>query len=121
MHKIYFCNFLSNFELKFDYLRNYFLLLGFIVWVKSEIGGFVKIFSTQVFAGKTNFSTVAECVNEARTCCEKLRDVGCDVTFVLDAMLEKDIRKLVQEAGDCQIEAVKHRAKVTTNNDSSML
>ena len=97
----------------FSSILNFYLSdSGFIVWVKSEIEAFVKIFSTQVFGGKTNFSTIAECVHEARTCCEKLREVGCDVTFVLDNLMEGDIRKLVQEVGDCQTEAIKQRAKV---------
>ena len=47
----------------------FFYLLAFVLWSRNELDSFVKMFTSQVFAGKTNFSIVAECVNEARTKC----------------------------------------------------
>ena len=46
---------------------------AFVVWTKSEMQYFVSTFGGQVFANKTTFSIVAECVAEARKQCNKVR------------------------------------------------
>ncbi|ELU07335.1 hypothetical protein CAPTEDRAFT_141927 [Capitella teleta] len=82
---------------------------AFVVWTKSEMLYFVTTFASQVFANKTNFTIVAECVAEARTHCNKLSEIGLEMTFTFDRLMASDVERLIQEAGDFQMEAVKHR------------
>ena len=50
----------------------YGFLLAFVVWAKRELSGFMDIFRKQVFESKVTFTVVAECVHEARECCNKV-------------------------------------------------
>ena len=42
----------------------------------------------------------------------QLSDIGLELLFALDRMMEKDVARLIQQTGDHQVEAVKHRAAV---------
>ena len=81
----------------------------FVVWTKAELLYFVNMFGSQIFVNKTNFSIVSDCVYEARTCCDQLNEIGLELTFALDRMMANDLSRLIQEAGDNRMEAVKLR------------
>jgi hypothetical protein len=42
----------------------------------------------------------------------QLSEIGLEMTFILDRLMASDVEKLIQEAGDFQMEAVKHRCSV---------
>ena len=44
----------------------------------------------------------------------QLADVGLELTFVLDGMLLPEVGRILQDHIDLQLEAVKHRAAVST-------
>jgi hypothetical protein len=83
---------------------------AFMLWSKQEVQYFVGVFASQVFVGKSNISTVAECVSEARACCEKLSVIGLELSFTLNRLFAPEVEKLIQLAGDNQVDAIRHRA-----------
>ncbi|XP_070560701.1 exocyst complex component 8-like [Ptychodera flava] len=82
---------------------------AFVVWTKQELQTFVGHFSNQAFASKSNLDTVAECINIARRHCQKICNIGLDLSFVLDSLLLKGIRDTIRYNKDQLMEAVKHR------------
>ncbi|ESN89846.1 hypothetical protein HELRODRAFT_194798 [Helobdella robusta] len=74
-----------------------------------ELECFVSLFNAQVFVTKSNFSTIASCVSEARKCCRVLAEQGFDMLFILDRMLGDNMKLLLQQAGDTQMDAIRHR------------
>jgi len=46
--------------------------------------------------------------------CLQLSEIGVELGFILDDLLSSDLNKLIQQAGDNQMEAVRHRAAVST-------
>lgn len=49
----------------------------------------------------------------------QLSEIGLETTFILDRLMAADVERLIQEAGDFQMEAVKHRCTVS-NLDCSV-
>lgn len=82
---------------------------AFVVWARSAMGMFVDAFSKQVFDSKESLSTAAECVQVAKEHCRQLGDIGLDLTFVVHALLVKDIQGALHSYKDIIIEATKHR------------
>ncbi|KAM6218236.1 exocyst complex component 8 [Rhynchocyon petersi] len=82
---------------------------AFVVWARSAMGMFVSAFSKQVFHSKESLSTAAECVKVAQEHCQQLGDIGLDLTFVIQALLVRDIQGALHSYKDIIIEATKHR------------
>ncbi|KAG8447308.1 hypothetical protein GDO86_014683 [Hymenochirus boettgeri] len=82
---------------------------AFIVWSRSALKMFVDAFSKQVFDSKESLSTAAECVKVAKEHCKQLSEIGLDLTFILHALLVKDIKAALLSYKDIIIEATKHR------------
>lgn len=82
---------------------------AFVVWARSAMGMFVDAFSKQVFDSKECLSTAAECVKVAKEHCRQLGDIGLDLTFIIHALLVKDIQGALHSYKEIIIEATKHR------------
>lgn len=82
---------------------------AFVVWARSAMGMFVDAFSKQVFDSKESLSTAAECVKVAKEHCQQLGDIGLDLTFIIHALLVKDIQEALRSYKEIIIEATKHR------------
>lgn len=82
---------------------------AFVVWARSAMGMFVDAFSKQVFDSKESLSTAAECVKVAKAHCQQLGDIGLDLTFIIHALLVKDIQGALHSYKEIIIEATKHR------------
>lgn len=82
---------------------------AFVVWSRSSTRLFVDAFSKQVFDSKESLSTTAECVEVAKEHCNKLSEIGLDLTFTLQALLVKDIKAALHCYKDIIMEATKHR------------
>ncbi|TPX67222.1 hypothetical protein SpCBS45565_g03925 [Spizellomyces sp. 'palustris'] len=70
---------------------------GFMKWVNQELQNFGTIFRRQVFDSKQNFTVIADCLQHTLHHCKQLRDLGLDVTFVLDEAFHDDIVKSIKE------------------------
>ncbi|XP_053154680.1 exocyst complex component 8 [Hemicordylus capensis] len=82
---------------------------AFVVWARTALQMFVDAFSKQVFDSKESLSTAAECVKVAKEHCKQLSEIGLDLTFIIHALLVKDIKGALQSYKDIIIEATKHR------------
>ncbi|XP_042542231.1 exocyst complex component 8 [Dipodomys spectabilis] len=82
---------------------------AFVVWARAAMGMFVDAFSKQVFDSKESLSTAAECVKVAKEHCRQLGEIGLDLTFVVHALLVRDIRGALHSYKEIIIEATKHR------------
>ena len=51
----------------------------------------------------------------------QLSDIGVELGFILDDLLSSDLNKLIQQAGDNQMDAVRHRAAVSTNIPTAII
>ena len=52
--------------------------------------------------------------NQCECVCVQLSEIGVELGFILDDLLSSDLNKLIQQAGDNQMDAVRHRATVST-------
>ncbi|ERE90250.1 exocyst complex component 8-like protein [Cricetulus griseus] len=73
------------------------------------MGMFVDAFSKQVFDSKESLSTAVECVKVAKEHCQQLGETGMDLTFIIHALLVKDIQGTLHSYKEIIIEATKHR------------
>ncbi|XP_073194163.1 exocyst complex component 8 [Lepidochelys kempii] len=96
-------------EFETDFAGNSGCYSAFIVWARSAMRMFVDAFSKQVFDSKESLSTAAECVKVAKEHCKQLSEIGLDLTFIIHALLVKDIKGALQSYKDIIIEATKHR------------
>ncbi|XP_070590059.1 exocyst complex component 8 [Erythrolamprus reginae] len=96
-------------EFETDFAGNSGCYSAFVVWARSTMRMFVDAFSKQVFDSKESLSTAAECVKVAKEHCKQLGDIGLDLTFIIHALLVKDIKGALQSYKDIIIEATKHR------------
>uniref|UniRef100_A0A8C8S2Z8 Exocyst complex component 8 n=1 Tax=Pelusios castaneus TaxID=367368 RepID=A0A8C8S2Z8_9SAUR len=98
-------------EFETDFAGNSGCYSAFIVWARSAMRMFVDAFSKQVFVfeSKDSLSTAAECVKVAKEHCKQLSEIGLDLTFIIHALLVKDIKGALQSQKDIIIEATKHR------------
>ena len=102
-----------------------------IVWVRGCI-----------YAGEWHYEDVGSCkvhvarcdfllaLNLIQTCiiysyilymsvCIQLSEIGVELQFILDDLLSSDLNKLIQQAGDNQMDAVRHRAAVSRHTHMS--
>ncbi|KAF9995134.1 exocyst complex component exo84 [Entomortierella chlamydospora] len=56
-----------------------------VKWAKQEIEYFGDIYKNIVFSHEMNFQVIADCAKIATDQCNKLRDIGLDLAFVLDS------------------------------------
>ncbi|KAJ7342247.1 hypothetical protein JRQ81_009938 [Phrynocephalus forsythii] len=96
-------------EFEMDFASNSGCYSAFVVWARSAVRMFVDAFSKQVFDSKESLSTAAECVKVAKEHCKQLSEIGLDLTFIIHALLVKDIKGALQSYKDIIIEATKHR------------
>ncbi|XP_048342191.1 exocyst complex component 8 [Sphaerodactylus townsendi] len=96
-------------EFETDFVGNSGCYSAFVVWARSAMSMFVDAFSKQVFDSKESLSTAAECVKVAKEHCKQLSEIGLDLTFIIHALLVKDIKGALQSYKDIIIEATKHR------------
>ncbi|NXK71685.1 EXOC8 protein, partial [Amazona guildingii] len=96
-------------EFETDFAGNNGCYSAFVVWARSSMKMFVDAFSKQVFDSKESLSTAAECVKVAKEHCKQLSEIGLDLTFIIHALLVKDIKGALQSYKDIIIEATKHR------------
>uniref|UniRef100_A0A8C4UAB5 Exocyst complex component 8 n=1 Tax=Falco tinnunculus TaxID=100819 RepID=A0A8C4UAB5_FALTI len=96
-------------EFETDFAGNNGCYSAFVVWARSSMRMFVDAFSKQVFDSKESLSTAAECVKVAKEHCKQLSEIGLDLTFIIHALLVKDIKGALQSYKDIIIEATKHR------------
>ncbi|XP_019637716.1 PREDICTED: exocyst complex component 8-like isoform X1 [Branchiostoma belcheri] len=97
-------------EFQKDFSSNNGCCSAFVVWAKLELETFVGMFARQVFSSKTSLSMVAECVEMAQQYCDKLCEIGLDLTFALHSLLVKDVRRAMHDGRDQIVEAIRHRS-----------
>ena len=56
------------------------------------------------------------CVCLSVSVCTQLSEIGVELGFILDDLLSSDLNKLIQQAGDNQMDAVRHRAAVSSSS-----
>ncbi|NWY01073.1 EXOC8 protein, partial [Nothoprocta ornata] len=96
-------------EFEIDFAGNSGCYSAFVMWARASMRMFVDAFSKQVFDSKESLSTAAECVKVAKEHCKQLSEIGLDLTFIIHALLVKDIKGALQSYKDIIIEATKHR------------
>eukprot|EP00088_Acartia_fossae_P007094 TRINITY_DN13295_c0_g1_i1.p1 TRINITY_DN13295_c0_g1~~TRINITY_DN13295_c0_g1_i1.p1 ORF type:complete len:737 (+),score=136.76 TRINITY_DN13295_c0_g1_i1:32-2242(+) len=80
-----------------------------LVWLDSEVQWFADILDKQMFSNHSPLPTVAESVSRLRTQAKKLLTLGLDVVFLLDNRLQSALERIICEARDKAVEAVKLR------------
>ncbi|KAJ3293381.1 exocyst complex component exo84 [Rhizoclosmatium sp. JEL0117] len=70
---------------------------GFLKWVRREIENFGDIIRRQVFESHKKFSVIAECLDHCLHHCEMLRDIGLELTFVLNQLFHHDLVAAIEE------------------------
>ncbi|KAI8622354.1 hypothetical protein BC830DRAFT_1089575 [Chytriomyces sp. MP71] len=70
---------------------------GFLKWVRREIEHFGDIIRRQVFESQKNFSVIAECLDHTLHHCEMLREIGLDLTFVLNQLFHNDVVNAIED------------------------
>ncbi|CAL1296570.1 unnamed protein product [Larinioides sclopetarius] len=83
---------------------------SYIIWAKLQLEQFVQIFSKHVFTPQVSASTATECIACVRQQCDRLPEVGVDLSFVLNELLASHVERLVTEMRDKLLEAIKLRA-----------
>ncbi|KAL2919873.1 exocyst complex component exo84 [Polyrhizophydium stewartii] len=69
---------------------------GFMKWVTGEITHFTDTLRRQVFDSHQRFSVIADCLMSTLDHCQQLRDVGLDLTFLLDKIVLADIANAIE-------------------------
>jgi len=82
---------------------------AFLMWTEEEIEWFADRLDKQVFNSQSPISVVSACVSFLRRQAERLVASGLDVLFMLDNRLQASIEKVIMEARDKAVEAVKLR------------
>ncbi|XP_078372315.1 exocyst complex component 8-like [Oculina patagonica] len=83
---------------------------AFVVWANTELQHFVSRFSCQVFRREMGVAAIGVCVSMARQQCEKLREIGLDLTFSMQQMLLRDIAEALLDTRDQMVKFARHRA-----------
>ncbi|KAI8919725.1 hypothetical protein BC831DRAFT_480271 [Entophlyctis helioformis] len=79
---------------------------GFMKWVAGEITHFTDTLRRQVFDSHQAFSVIADCLMSMLNHCQQLRDVGLDLTFLLDQIVFEDIAKAIDSHFSECVEAI---------------
>jgi hypothetical protein len=69
---------------------------GFMKWLQQEIKCFTVTLRRQVFSSKHEFNIMAECLMSTLDHVQELRDVGLDLTFLIDKTINEDIIKAIE-------------------------
>ena len=80
-----------------------------LVWTEEEVDWFAERLNKQVFNSQSGISLVSSCVSSLRKQAEHLVTSGTDVMFLIDVRLQPTCEKLIMEARDKAVEAVKMR------------
>ncbi|XP_077510843.1 exocyst complex component Exo84 [Amblyomma americanum] len=83
---------------------------SFVVWAKDQLQNFVKLFSNHVFTTQVSLSVATECILAVRTHCERLWEIGLDLSFFLEKLLKNDVERIISDSRDKALEAIKLRA-----------
>ncbi|XP_077533024.1 exocyst complex component Exo84 [Haemaphysalis longicornis] len=83
---------------------------AFVVWAKNQLQGFVKLFSNHVFTTQVSLSVATECIVAVRTHCDRLWEIGLDLSFFLEKLLKNDVERIITDSRDKALEAIKLRA-----------
>ena len=73
---------------------------GFMKWLQKELLLFTETLRRQVFASKQEFTVIAECLLTTLEHVQELRDVGLDITFMMDQIINKDILDAIETYSD---------------------
>ncbi|KAI8055897.1 Cullin repeat-like-containing domain protein [Syncephalis plumigaleata] len=68
----------------------------FMKWVQQEMDFFAEKFRRQVFFDQQPFDVIAECIKCALTECAKLREIGLDISFLLEQLLVKNLGDAIE-------------------------
>jgi len=88
-----------------------------LMWAEEEVDWFADRLNKQVFNSQSGISLVASCVASLRRQAESLVSGGTDVIFMMDIRLQPTCEKLIMEARDKAVEAVKLRWAEETWSD----
>jgi len=80
-----------------------------LMWTEEEVEWFADRLDKQVFNSQSPITVVSSCVSFLRKQSERLVNTGMDVIFMLDSRLQASIEKVIMEARDKAVEAVKLR------------
>ena len=83
-----------------------------LMWAEEEVEWFAERLDKQVFNSQSAVAVVAACVAFLRKQAERLVAQGLDLLFMLDARLQASVEKVVMEARDKAVEAIKLRLGV---------
>jgi hypothetical protein len=87
---------------------------SFVVWARRELEAFYETYRRQVFAGgssKSSFAAIADCVQVVLTACDSLQEIGLDITSILEALMLKDVEKIIYIKRDHLLDAAHQRAR----------
>ena len=88
-----------------------------LMWTEEEVDWFADRLNKQVFNSQSGISLVSSCVATLRRQAETLVSSGTDVIFMMDIRLQPTCEKLIMEARDKAVEAVKLRWAEETWSD----
>ncbi|KAI8907175.1 hypothetical protein EDD86DRAFT_227746 [Gorgonomyces haynaldii] len=85
---------------------------GFMKWLQQEIKYFTETLRKQVFTSKQEFPVIAECLLTTLDHIQELRDVGLDLTFLMDTIIYQDIVNAIDVYSlECEQKIVEHGQK----------
>ena len=87
------------------------------MWTEEEVDWFADRLNKQVFNSQSGLSLVSTCVSTLRRQAESLVTAGTDVIFMMEVRLQPTCEKLIMEARDKAVEAVKLRWAEETWSD----
>ncbi|KAI9344811.1 hypothetical protein DFJ73DRAFT_839749 [Zopfochytrium polystomum] len=70
---------------------------GFLRWVRTEIENYGDIVRRQVFESRQPFAVIADCLDSSMNHCAQLRQVGLDLTFVLEQLFHRDVVAAIED------------------------
>lgn len=109
--------FTSVIETGREYKRNFSLnrdCSAFVVWLHNELQHFADKFTRQVFTRNSSLQGVGLCINIALTQCERLSNIGIDLTFDLQHMFLKEVMSAIFDTRDQIMERAKLKAMEDT-------
>jgi len=80
-----------------------------LMWMEEEVEWFAEKIDKQIFSTHSPLPAIADSVARLRSQAGKLVALGLDVVFLLDSRLQAGIERIVCEARDKAVEAVKLR------------
>lgn len=109
--------FTSVIETGREYKRNFSLnrdCSAFVVWLHNELQHFADKFTRQVFTRNSSLQGVGLCISIALTQCERLSNIGIDLTFDLQHMFLKEVMSAIFDTRDQIMERAKLKAMEDT-------